>query len=187
MALQEYVIVDLETTGLSKERHKITEIAAVKVKDNNIVDKFETLVNPEEPIPPFITKLTGINDEMVQDSPTISEALPKFLDFLGDAVFVAHNASFDMGFITHNVQKHLQQQVKNDVLCTLQLARKLLPDLPNKKLKTLCSHFDVTNETAHRAMSDVKATYQVFTSMLDLMKEKGIQEHNDILTYPSSK
>lgn len=183
MGLQEYVILDLETTGLSKERHRITEIAAVKVKENCIVDKFETLVNPEVAIPPFISHLTGISNDMVRDAPTIHMVLPQLIDFLGDATIVAHNAHFDYGFISYNVEQYLKQRLQNDMLCTVKLAKRLLPHLPNRKLGTLCNFFEVTNETAHRAMSDVKATYRVLNCMLDLMKEKGVHEHEKILAF----
>src|SRR5210317_2226828 len=100
-----YVILDLETTGLSKHYHKITEIAAMKIKDNEIVDKFEALVNPQVPIPKFITRLTGITNEMVENEPTIDEIMPKFLEFLEDHPIVAHNATFDHGFLSENATK----------------------------------------------------------------------------------
>jgi len=98
----EYIVLDIETTGLSRYIHKITEIAAVKVKDNKIIEEYQTLVNPETKIPRFITRLTGIDNEMVKDAPTINEVMPGLLKFLGNHTIVAHNATFDYGFIAYN-------------------------------------------------------------------------------------
>ena len=95
MVLGEYVILDLETTGLSKKRHRITEIAAVRIKNKKIVDEFQTLVNPKQRIPSFITRLTGITNDMVREAEPIEKVLPSFLDFLGDHTIVAHCATFD--------------------------------------------------------------------------------------------
>lgn len=113
MNRDEYIVLDIETTGLSKYMHNITEIAAVKIKDDKIVDEFHTLINPKEPIPRFITRLTGITNEMVKNSPTIKEALPDFLEFLGSTTIIAHNATFDYGFIEYNAKKHLGKKISN--------------------------------------------------------------------------
>lgn len=170
----QYSVVDIETTGLSKYVNKITELAGVRVENGEIVREYQTLVNPEEHIPSFITKLTGISDSMVQDAPTIDEALPKFLRFMGDHQMVAHNATFDHGFLHENAK---QQKLKflNEKLCTRKLANRLVPDLPNKKLGTCCEHFCITNTQAHRAMADVHATHELFLKFLEMMAERGVQ------------
>lgn len=178
-----FTIIDIETTGLSKNRHKITEIAAAKIRAGKVVDKFQTLVNPEVAIPHFITKLTGIDDEMVKDAPTIDSVLPNFLNFLGDDVFVAHNASFDFGFLEVNINEHLGHELPNKRLCTRKLANRLLPELPRKRLADLCEHFEITNETAHRAMSDVLATTGVFINMVNVMYEDGINCLDSIFAF----
>lgn len=178
-------IVDIETTGLSKNRHKITEIAAVNLVNGKIKKEFQTLVNPECHIPSFITKLTGIDDRMVQDAPTIADALPDFKKFMGGNLMVAHNATFDHGFLSHNSLTHLQEELMNDKLCTKKLANRLLPELPSKKLSTLCEHFDITNVQAHRALADVHATHGVFTNMLQQLDEAGIKEQEEIKKFES--
>jgi DNA polymerase III epsilon subunit family exonuclease len=167
-----YVIVDIETTGLSKNRHHITEIAAVQFDGKNIINTFQTLINPQTPIPAFITKLTGINNEMVKDAPTIKQALPDFFDFLGDNIFVAHNATFDYGFLNYNRIKHFDVPIKNHTLCTRRLANRIIPQLPNKRLESLCQHFGVTNQRAHRAMGDVMATVNIFEQFLHILKKR---------------
>jgi DNA polymerase III subunit alpha, Gram-positive type len=181
MVLKEYVVLDLETTGLSKRRHGITEIAAVKVKKNKVVDKFQCLVNPEQRIPSFITRLTGITNDMVKDADPINKVLPGFIEFLGDAHIIAHNASFDYGFIEHNAKKHLDVCIENPRLCTRKLANRLLPELPSKKLGCICEHFEIVNEQAHRAMSDVLATTEVFYKFMDMMKEDGIKSEAELM------
>ncbi len=178
-----YTVIDIETTGLSKHLHQITEIAAVKIRDNQIVDSFQTLVNPKTRIPRFITKLTGIDNRLVENAPTIKQVLPSFKDFLGNDIIVAHNATFDYGFIAHNLNIHQRENLFNHKLCTRKLANRLLPDLPRKRLSDLCEYFQVQNEQAHRAMGDVQATVEVFNRLLNLLKEKNICEINEILKF----
>ena len=176
-------IIDIETTGLSKSRHSITEIAAVRLRGGKVVASFQTLVNPNMHIPSFITRLTGIDNEMVKDAPTIDAVLPSFLTFLGEDVFVAHNASFDFGFLEHNLQEHCRAELDNKRLCTRKLANRIFPQLPRKRLGDLCEHLGVENKTAHRAMSDVLATVDVFTNMIDVMYREGISSMDKILAF----
>lgn len=178
-----YIIVDIETTGLSKERHHITEIAAVQFDGEKIIKKFQTLINPQTPIPWFITHLTGITNDMVQDAPTIEQALPDFFDFLGDHILVAHNATFDYGFLNHNGIYHLNTSIKNHTLCTRKLANRLLPELPSKRLECLCQYFNITNERAHRAMGDVMATVKIFKKFLSLLKKQWIENKTEIIGF----
>src|SRR3989338_1916169 len=148
-----YTVVDIETTGLSRSYHQITEIAALRMRNGRVVDSFESLVNPGVHIPSFITRLTGINNEMVRDAPRIERVLPGFVDFLGKDVFVAHNATFDYGFLEHNARR-CGRELGNARLCTRKLAHRLFPDLERKRLVDLCSHLDVANLRAHRATGD---------------------------------
>lgn len=181
--VDEYTVLDIETTGLSKYIHNVTEIAAVKIKGKRVVGSFQTLVNPEQRIPSFITRLTGIDNEMVKDAPTIDSVLPAFLDFLGSSVIVAHNATFDYGFINYNSEKHLKKSVKNKRLCTRKLANRLLPSLPRKRLGDICECFDVKNEQAHRAMGDVKATKQIFYKFMSMLALADIKTQDEIMEF----
>ncbi|MBU0666868.1 MAG: 3'-5' exonuclease [Nanoarchaeota archaeon] len=173
--MDEYIVVDIETTGLSKYMHKITEIAAVKVNKGKVVGEYQTLVNPGGHIPSFITRLTGISDEMVKDAPKIKEVLPEFLDFLGEHPMVAHNATFDFGFLNYSAERILKTIMNNKKVCTRRLASRILPDLPSKRLSSICKHFKVKNNQAHRAMSDVKATNEVFVKFIKSLKKAGIE------------
>ena len=157
----EYVVLDLETTWLIPYREWITEIAAIKCENWEIIDEFQTLINPERHIPNWIVRLTWITNEMVADAPTIGEVMPKFSDFLGDAIIVWHNVSFDFRFLSYYHYQCMGCYLENETLCTLKIARRLLPELPNKKLWTVCEYFWITNERAHRAMWDTRATLKV--------------------------
>jgi len=181
-----YTVVDIETTGLSKNYHQITEIAAAWVRNGEVIKSYQTLVNPEVRIPAFIIRLTGISNEMVKDAPTIKEVLPSFTKFLGDNIFVAHNATFDFGFLEHNLRIHHRQQLLNDRLCTRKLANRLFPELPRKRLQDLCAYLNVENLQAHRAMGDVHATVGVFNNMLNMLHNYGVTEVKDILKFESS-
>ena len=181
-----YTVIDIETTGLSKNYHQITEIAAAKIRNGKMVECYETLVNPKVRIPSFITRLTGIDNEMVKNSPFINQVLPSFVDFLGDDVFVAHNATFDYGFLEHNLKVHHNHQFINPRLCIRKLANRLFPELSRKRLNDLCEHLNIKNVQAHRAMGDVKATAEVFSTMLNILQEKGISEVKDVLKFEKS-
>ena len=157
----EYVVLDLETTWLTPYREGITEIAAIKCRDGEIIEEFQTLINPERHIPNWIVRLTWITNEMVADAPKIDEVMPRFSKFLGDAIIVWHNVSFDFRFLNHYHYQCMWTYLENPTICTLKIARKLLPDLPNRKLWTICEYFWITNERAHRAMWDTRATLKV--------------------------
>lgn len=185
MKKSDYVVLDIETTGLSKHIHNITEIAAVRFSGKRKMGEFQTLVNPQEHIPRFITKLTGIDDEMVKDAPTIDKVLPDFLDFLGESIIVGHNATFDYGFISTNAERHLGKTLCNDRLCTKKLARRLLPDLSSRRLGSVCEHLEIVNEQAHRAMGDVDATAKVFHKFVSLLDDCGIDTPEGVLRFES--
>jgi DNA polymerase III epsilon subunit family exonuclease len=169
-----YVIVDLETTGLSPYKHAITEIAAVRFDGNTIKEDFQTLVNPQRHVPMFITRLTWITNEMVESAPTIDQILPEFISFLGDDIFVAHNISFDIGFLNYARYEYQQEYFNNRKLCTRKLARHLIPELPKRNLSFLCDHFAIKNTRAHRALSDVYATSELLKNYISIAKQQGI-------------
>ncbi len=174
-----YVVFDIETTGLSPNNDRITEIGAVKIKNGEILERYNQLINPEIPIPEKIVDLTGITDELVKDKPKISEILPDFYSFIEGANLVAHNASFDVGFIRENL-KLLGIDLKNPVIDTLELCRSLFPTLRNHKLNTVAKHLNVSLENHHRAVDDAKATADIFLICLDILKKKGIQNISEI-------
>lgn len=174
LASDTYVIFDIETTGLSVENNTIIELAGVKMKEGQIIDRFESFVNPHEEIPANITKLTGITNDMVADAPELNEVIQKFLAFVGDAVLVAHNARFDMGFLQASCKKLNMNPVTNPYIDTLELARFLYPGLRNHRLNTLADKFKVSLENHHRAVDDSEATGHIFFHMLKEVLEKKI-------------
>ena len=164
-----YVVVDIETTGFSAAMHSMTEIGAVMIENGEIVDEFCQLINPGIPIPPGITKLTGITDEMVKDKPSVDVVLQCFFEFCAGCTLVAHNASFDMGFIRFNAEKH-GMECNFNVLDTLRFARRLFPELANHKLNTVAHHLNVELIGHHRAMGDAKATAHIFLKCMKIME-----------------
>ena len=175
----EYVVFDIETTGLSPRHNKIIEIGAVRIRDGKICDTYSRFVNPEIPIPYNITKLTSINDGMVMDAPTIETVLPEFLTYVGDAVLVAHNASFDTGFIKEFAKK-LGLKCANTIMDTMTLAHILIPELGKYTLDRLCKQFNVSLEHHHRACDDAAATAQIFIKMLDMIHKRDVHTISEL-------
>lgn len=169
-----YVVFDLETTGFSSIKDKIIEIGAVKVEGGKITDRFSTFVNPRVPIPFDITKLTGITDQMVMDAPGIEEVLGAFLEFVGDAVLVAHNAGFDVGFIEQNCR--YQDIVPHFAYVdTVAMAQILLPTLAKFKLNVVANALHISLENHHRAVDDAYATAEIFVRFIEMLKERNIK------------
>lgn len=151
----DYVVFDLETTGVNVIKDDIIEISAVKVLGGKVADTFSTLVNPGRPIPYYATQVNGITDEMVEDAPDIREALADFLAFAGDAVLVGHNIqSFDLNFVSNAAEGLFGKTVENDYIDTLHMARSCLPELSHHKLVDVASYFHISAEGAHRALCD---------------------------------
>ncbi len=172
-----YAVVDVETTGGSVGKgHRITEVAVVEIRDGMITESWETLVNPGRTIPPFVARLTGITDEMVVDAPYFEAVADDLMSRLEGRVFVAHNAPFDWGFVNTQLTDALGLVPDLDRLCTVRLARRLLPTLPRRNLDALTQHFDVLIEGRHRAHGDAYATAQVFLRLLDVAREQGIHD-----------
>ena len=169
----EFVVFDIETTGLTPSSNEIIEIGAVKLKDFEIIEEFSTFINPNRVIPAEIVKLTGIDNSMVVDAPKPKEALGKFREFIGDAVLVAHNAAFDMGFIRVHFDKYLNVIPNNAIFDTLLFARSMMPNLKNHKLNTVCSCLGVNLENHHRALDDAKAAAGILKALIDQYKENG--------------
>ena len=169
-----YVVFDLETTGFSPIKDKIIEIGAVKVEHGEITEKFSTFVNPKIPIPFQITQLTSITDQMIMNAPDIENVLPHFLEFIGDAALVAHNASFDVSFIEQNCR---YQDIQPDFTSvdTVALARILLPTLSKFKLNVVANALHISLENHHRAVDDAGATAEIFVKFVEMLKDRGIR------------
>ncbi len=168
-----YVVFDIETTGFSAAYDKIIEIGAVKVVNGKIDSNFSEFINPQIPIPFRIEQLTGINDSMVIEAETIDKILPKFLEFCGDCVMVAHNADFDMSFICKNAAD-LGCEYKPTILDTVSLARQLLPNLNKYKLDVVAKALNISLEHHHRAVDDAGCTAEIFVKFIEMLKNKGM-------------
>ncbi len=175
-----YVVFDVETTGLSAIYDKIIELAAVKVHDGEIIDTFERFANPHHPLSATTIELTGITDEMVRDAPEIEDVLNDFHQWVGDDILVAHNASFDIGFLNAGYVKVGLNKVTNPVIDTLELSRFLYPEFRNHRLNTLAKRFDIELTQHHRAIYDAEATGYLFMKMLKDTLEKGIVSHDEL-------
>jgi DNA polymerase-3 subunit epsilon len=176
-----YVVVDVETTG-GRPLHgdRVTEIAAVVVRQAEIVDVFETLVNPRRSIPPFITRLTNISWAMVKDAPPFEALCDKLLDVLGGHVFVGHNARFDWNFVNAELERAVGRTLDGPRLCTVRLARRLVPQLRRRSLDHLAFHYGVEIQNRHRAAGDAIATARVLVRLLAAAQERGCETWQDL-------
>jgi DNA polymerase-3 subunit epsilon len=171
-----FVVVDLETTGGSPVDDAITEIGAVRYEGMERVGSFRSLVDPRRPIPTSITHLTGISDGLVADAPTIEQILPTFLEFARGCVVVAHNASFDVGFLNAALLRLDYPVLPSPAVCTAKLARRLVwPEVPNVRLRTLAGYFRTRVQPIHRALEDAEATGEVFQGLVDVGRHLGIR------------
>ncbi|WP_079480154.1 PolC-type DNA polymerase III [Halobacillus salinus] len=178
-----YVVFDVETTGLSAVYDKIIELAAVKVQGGEIIDRFERFANPHQPLSQTTIDLTGITDDMVKDAPEIGDVLRDFHEWMKDDILVAHNASFDMGFLNAGFQRIDLGKSTNPVIDTLELARLLVPELKNHRLNTLCKKFDIELTQHHRAIYDAEATGYLLWKLLKKALERGITNHQNLNDY----
>lgn len=176
-----FAVVDVETTGgRAYAGHRITEFAAVVVRDGKIGDVYETLVNPERPIPPFITALTHITWDMVRDKPTFAQIRDNVVRVLDGHVFVAHNASFDWGFVSAELVRNGSAALGGRRLCTVRLARRLLPHLPSRSLDGVARHYGVSIGARHRAAGDAIATAECLLRMLGDAADRGCESWADL-------
>jgi DNA polymerase-3 subunit epsilon len=177
-----FACVDLETTGGAPPDSRITEVGAVKYRGGERVGTFQTLVDPGVPIPRFITYLTGIDDFAVREAPSVEAVLPSLVEFLGDAVFVAHNAGFDFRFLNHDLARLGYQTISGPPVCTARLARRVLgpDDVPNVRLATLATFFRTAAEPCHRALADAEACAEVLHGLLEVGGRLGILTLTDL-------
>jgi len=176
-----YVVVDTETTGGSHwSTDRITEIAAVVVKHGEIVEVFETLVNPQRPIPYFVSNLTNITWEMVKDAPTFERIAPDVMRVLEGNVFVGHNAMFDWRFVYAEILRSTGRQLRGRRLCTVKIARQVVPQLPRRSLDYVSRYYGVENHARHRAGGDAVATAKCLIRMLRDLQDRGCHTWGDL-------
>ncbi len=163
-----FAVLDVETTGGSPATAALTEIAAAKFRGGECLGEFQTLVDPGRAVPPLISLLTGITDDMVEGAPPVSSVLPSFLEFVRDAVIVGHNVSFDLSFLGAALGESDRDPLGNATIDTLALARRLLrPDVPNCKLRTLAAALRLEHRPSHRALDDVRATADLLHRLIE--------------------
>jgi len=176
-----YAVIDTETTGMNPRLgDRVTEIAVVVVRDGKMAETFGTLINPERSIPPFITSLTHISHEMVKDAPRFADICEELLRVMEGHVFVAHNAEFDWRFIRAEVERATGRRLAGPRLCTVKLARRILPHLPSRRLDALSYHYGVANDARHRAGGDAAATAQILLRLLAEARDRDVRSWDDL-------
>ena len=170
--LNDYTVVDIETTGMNWKFCNILEVSSLKIRNKKIVDEFSELINPHEPIPYFIRNLTGITNEMVCNGSALEDVLIRFKDFLKDDIIVGHNVNFDVDFLYDNFIKVLNEPMKNNFVDTLRISRKLLPELEHHKLDNLTDYYNIKARDKHRALNDCILTNEVYIDMCKMVYKK---------------
>ena len=172
-----YAVVDVETTGGPYRRgHRITEVAIYEIRDGVVADEYRTLVNPGRGIPPRIAALTGITNDIVSSAPYFDQIAPAILERLRDRVFVAHNARFDWGFLSQQLAEAVGEVPRVERLCTVRMARRILPRLRRRNLDSLARHFNIEITARHRAHGDALATARVLLRLLDEAANQGLTD-----------
>lgn len=174
--LSDYIVFDIETTGLDTSYDEVIEIGAIKVKNNKTVSKFNSLVKPKNEIDEYITELTGITNEMVKDAPAIEEVLPDFMDYIGNDILIGHNVNFDINFIYDNLYRNKLDVLTNDFIDTMRISRKLLPELLHHRLIDLAKYFKIDSTNNHRSLKDCEITMNVYENL----KEIALQKYDNV-------
>ena len=181
LAQESFVVVDVEATGSrAGTGDRITEVAVVLVRGGTATKVFDTLINPERPIPPIVTALTNITSSMVRNAPRFAEVCDQLLGVLEGHVFVAHNAGFDWRFINAEVERATQRRLEGRTLCTVRLAKRLLPRLRRRNLDAISNYYGIENTARHRAGGDAMATAQVLIRLLDEARDRGCANIDDL-------
>lgn len=178
-----YVVYDLETTGGNPSNNSITEIAAFKVYNGMVIDRFYSLVNPQMRIPPIVRRITGLTNAMLQDAPIIDDVIPGFYKFIENCVLVSHNATTDFQFIKHYVNKVLKKPTHNHYLCTQKLGERLFPETVSRSLQGFCQHLGLPNLEFHQAEDDARATQFLFLKILDALKKHPLKNLDELIRY----
>lgn len=180
----DFIITDIETTGSIKGKDRIIEIGAVKLRNKQTTQEFQSLINPQKKISKTISRLTKINNQTIKDSPIIENVLPDFIRFSENGIFVAHNSFFDFSFINAEIERLQMPALKTPVdICTFRLARKLLPNVRARGISGLSLHFDYHMENRHRAMPDVLATQYFFCRFLSGLEKRGIKTLHELISF----
>lgn len=171
--IKNYVVFDLETTGIRQNVDEIIEISALRVRDHQISNEFTTLVNPGMHIPSAATAVNNITDEMVKDAPKLADVMESFLSFIGNDVLVGHNIhTFDMNFIHRASLMLYETEIKNDYIDTLYMARKCVPELSHHRLSDMADHFHISTQGAHRALNDCRMNQKIYEELGKIMAQK---------------
>lgn len=178
-----FTVVDLEMTGMEPSRTRIIEVGAVRVHGGRVAAEFQQLVNPGVSLPPFIVGLTGIQDVMLADQPDIAAVWPDLQAFIGDSVLVAHNAPFDIGVLNSTAMRLTGRELANQHLCTLRLARILLPELAKRGLEALTAHFGIPHADRHRALGDARVTVEVLFHLLEMLAAREVHRLDQTLEF----
>ena len=171
-----FVVVDVETTGGRPPGDRVTEIGAVRMRGGRVEGEWSTLVDPGRPIPGFVSRLTGIDDAKVSGAPSFDAVAEEFLEFLGGAAFVAHNARFDWRFLNAELLRARGGRLTNARLCTVRLARRLLPHVRRRNLDALAWLFGIEIEGRHRALPDARGTARLLSALLEIAEEQGVAD-----------
>jgi len=182
-----YVVVDVETTGFSPPADRVIEIGMVRVESGRIIAYYESLINPRRPVPGPITSLTGISYSMLSSQPTFDQVCPEIVDFLGDSVFVAHNAPFDWRFVQNEVVLSTGRKLLNRRLCTRALARKLVPELERRNLDELARFFNLSFSARHRALGDAEVTAELLLRLCERARDLGIEDQAGLFALVAPK
>ncbi|HEY9230246.1 MAG TPA: 3'-5' exonuclease [Gemmatimonadaceae bacterium] len=181
LSRQSFAVVDVETTGsLAYGGDRVTEVAVVIVRDGVATTVFDTLINPDRAIPPAITSITNITSEMVRNAPRFTEVCDQLLGALEGHVFVAHNVRFDWRFLSMEIERATRKALVGRMLCTVKMAKKLLPRLRRRNLDAVSSYYGIENRARHRAGGDAEATAQAFIRMLDAARDRGCSTLSDV-------
>lgn len=171
---ENYVIIDLETTGLDPSFDEIIELGAIRVRNGKAVDTYSKLVKPRNAVSDFISELTGITNEMLEDAAPIETLLPEYLDFLGEDIIVGHNVHFDINFLYDDKMRCIGLPLKNDFVNTIRISRRLFPDFKNHRLQTLVAELGIQVDTSHRALSDCQAVLSCMDHFLQYMAANNL-------------
>lgn len=175
----DFVVLDLEAIGSKGLPARIIELGAYRVRAGQIIDEFQSLIDPEVPLPRFITTLTGISDEMIKGSPRFPEICDAWLDFAGDAVLVAHNSNFDLALLNREIGRvYPGSRMRNAELCTVKLARRVLRSLDSHNLDAVAEHFGLEIVARHRAAGDARITAKLFIRLLAQLESAGVRTLN---------
>lgn len=184
---EDFVVIDLETTGLDPKYDEIIEIAALKVKNGKIIDSFESLANPMCEIDEFITELTGITNEQLEQAPLLNDIFPTALDFIGNSIVIGHNINFDINFLYDKSEELLDKPFQNNYIDTMRLSRNLFPNFNHHRLIDLVERFGISDSVCHRAFSDASDTLKCYEYMKNFAAENSVQFLRDKYKYVSAK